>query len=85
MGRLMANAVIVEARGTVEVLDELDLPRAHLEPTVAATDLSQRGYFEHLSDAKMRRVIGWTPRLGLEEGLRLTYEWYAARKGWPSS
>ena len=53
--------------------------KPHLEPIVRATDLSQKGYFEHLSDAKMRRLIGWSPRLGLEEGLRVTYEWYAER------
>jgi CDP-glucose 4,6-dehydratase len=53
--------------------------KPHLEPVVKATDLSQRGYFEHLSDEKMRRVIGWTPRLSLDDGLRLTYDWYAAR------
>jgi len=57
--------------------------KPHLEPIVRATDLSQKGYFEHLSDAKMRRLIGWSPRLGLEEGLRVTYEWYAERgRGW---
>ena len=57
--------------------------KPHLEPIVRATDLSQQGYFEHLSDAKMRRLIGWSPRLGLEEGLRMTYEWYAERgRGW---
>ena len=53
--------------------------KPHLEPIVRATDLSQKGYFEHLSDARMRRVIGWSPRLSLEEGLRLTYQWYAER------
>jgi CDP-glucose 4,6-dehydratase len=49
-----------------------------LAPVVTAIDLSQKGYFEHLSGEKMKRVLGWTPRLTLAEGLRLTYDWYAA-------
>ncbi len=48
-----------------------------IEPVVAANDLSQKGFFEHLSGEKMKRVLGWTPRLTLEEGLRDTYRWYA--------
>ena len=53
-------------------------------PVVAATDLSQKGYFEHLSGEKLRRALGWTPRLTLEEGLLDTYRWYAERgTAWP--
>jgi nucleoside-diphosphate-sugar epimerase len=26
--------------------------------------------------AKIRAVVGWEPRIGLEEGLRRTIEWY---------
>ena len=54
-----------------------------IEPVIAATDLSQKGFFEHLSGEKMKRVLGWTPRLTLEEGLRDTYRWYAEHgTGW---
>ena len=49
-----------------------------VEPVIAATDLSQRGFFEHLSGDRLARTLGWRPRLTLEEGLRDTYEWYAA-------
>lgn len=51
--------------------------KSGFEPVVAATDLSQKDFFEHLSGEKMKRVLGWTPRLTLEEGLRDTYAWYA--------
>lgn len=66
----------------VRVLDLVKLlirvsGKTGIEPVIAATDLSQKNYFEHLSGEKMRRVLGWTPRLGLEEGLRDTYRWYA--------
>jgi len=65
----------------------LDLVRALIavagktgvEPVVAATDLSQKDFFEHLSGEKLRRVVGWTPALSLEEGLADTYRWYAER------
>jgi CDP-glucose 4,6-dehydratase len=50
---------------------------AGVEPVIARTDLSQKDFFEHLSDAKMRRVLGWTPAFSLEDGLRDTYRWYA--------
>jgi CDP-glucose 4,6-dehydratase len=51
--------------------------RTGIAPVVASTDLSQKDFFEHLSGEKMKRVLGWTPRLTLEEGLRDTYRWYA--------
>ena len=51
--------------------------KSRVEPVVAATDLSQKDFFEHLSGEKLRQVLGWTPALSLEEGLADTYRWYA--------
>jgi CDP-glucose 4,6-dehydratase len=54
-----------------------------LEPRVTATDLSQKDFFEHLSGDKLKRTLGWTPSLSLEEGLHDTYRWYEAHgTGW---
>jgi CDP-glucose 4,6-dehydratase len=35
---------------------------------------------QYVSTEKIARVCGWAPQVGLEEGLRRTYEWYAARR-----
>jgi CDP-glucose 4,6-dehydratase len=51
--------------------------KTHLTPIVKAIDLSQQGYFEHLSGEKIKHRLGWRPRFSLEEGLQLTYTWYA--------
>ncbi len=31
---------------------------------------------------KARRLLGWEPRISLEEGLEKTVEWYLANRGW---
>jgi CDP-glucose 4,6-dehydratase len=54
-----------------------------VEPVVTSTDLSQKGFFEHLSGEKLRCALGWTPMHTLEDGLRDTYRWYAEHgTGW---
>jgi CDP-glucose 4,6-dehydratase len=34
----------------------------------------------YVSNAKLTAATGWTPRIGLDEGLRRTVEWYAAAR-----
>jgi CDP-glucose 4,6-dehydratase len=36
---------------------------------------------QYVDTTKIARVTGWAPRITLEEGLRRTYDWYAARAG----
>jgi len=33
---------------------------------------------------KARRLLGWEPQVNLEEGLRLTVDWYMKERGWAS-
>lgn len=56
--------------------------RPDLEPEVRATDLSQAGYFEHLSDFKIRTRTPWRAETPLDAGLRETVDWYRKRDGW---
>ncbi|MDX6702562.1 MAG: GDP-mannose 4,6 dehydratase, partial [Baekduia sp.] len=35
---------------------------------------------QYVDITKIRETCGWEPRVGLEEGLRRTLDWYAARR-----
>jgi dTDP-glucose 4,6-dehydratase len=35
-----------------------------------------------LDSSKIRRELGWQPRIGWEDGLRATVEWYRANRAW---
>ena len=39
---------------------------------------------QRLDTAKVRRVLGWTPRVGLKDGLRDTIAWYRSYLGVPA-
>ncbi|HEY2429247.1 MAG TPA: hypothetical protein VGI06_09975, partial [Acidimicrobiales bacterium] len=51
-----------------------------LEPLVLGTATSEI-QDQWLSAAKARRVLGWSPRHGLEDGLALTVAWYRSFLG----
>ncbi len=52
------------------------MERSDLEPIIlGATAAEAHAHF--LSAAKARHMLGWTPRLGMEEGLRRTIAWYS--------
>src|SRR3954452_2994175 len=54
------------------ILGQMDSP---LEPDVR-NEASNEIIHQYLSADKARRVLGWTPMFGLEEGLRRTIGWY---------
>ena len=55
----------------------LRLMRSDLEPDVR-NEATHEIPHQHLSAAKARRVLDWSPRFGLEEGLARTIAWYRA-------
>ena len=79
---IRGEAFNVTAAEPVSVLDLVDTiiaisGKSHIRPVVENRDLSQKGTYEHLSSDKIQRTLNWRPRVSLEEGLRLTYDWYA--------
>jgi CDP-glucose 4,6-dehydratase len=55
------------------ILVEVGRPDLTLDIRSTAHNEIERQY---LDSSKARRVLGWQPRFGLEEGLRLTVSWY---------
>jgi CDP-glucose 4,6-dehydratase len=49
----------------------------HLEPDIRNQAVGEIPH-QHLSAARARSVLGWTPRFGLEAALSETVEWYRA-------
>lgn len=60
----------------------VELARSQLEP-VTADSVQTEIRDMQLSPEKARRVLGWNPRIGFDEGLKRTVAWYQAylRKG----
>ncbi len=83
-GNQPTNLAIVES--ICDMLDEL-------RPTVS----SHRAWIQHVTDrpghdrryamdiTKIRRDLGWAPRHSMEQGLRLTVEWFLGHSDWISS
>jgi CDP-glucose 4,6-dehydratase len=65
----------------VTVLQLVDEIQRQLGTTLAPIVLDEASHeipHQYLSAAKARRVLGWTPRFTLEEGLARTIAWYRA-------
>lgn len=62
------------------VLDEVDEPGGRVEP--ADGDVPARDHRRALDDDKIRRELGWHPRIEFTTGLAGTVHWYRANPGW---
>lgn len=49
-------------------------------PPVLTNDVKSFGHRFRFSNAKLR-AIGWTPRIGVDEGMQQAHAWFAARGG----
>ncbi len=74
------SGVPLRALDIVEVMCRL--AGVELEPDVRGSGVPQGEIKRHWIDSsKLHRLSGWEPRVGLEEGLALTLDWYRAHPG----
>jgi nucleoside-diphosphate-sugar epimerase len=53
-----------------------------LEPDIRGTGVPHAEIDRQFLDSTaLRTELGWQPRVGLDEGLRRTWDWYLARLG----
>ncbi|HEX2778788.1 MAG TPA: NAD-dependent epimerase/dehydratase family protein [Gemmatimonadaceae bacterium] len=63
----------------VEIAEILNRVSGHGVPLQLAPKRPGEQQHSWVAIEKARRVLGWSPEVGLEDGLRRTYEWFAAR------
>ncbi|MBM3860823.1 MAG: dTDP-glucose 4,6-dehydratase [Verrucomicrobia bacterium] len=67
------------------ILDELEPERRHAELIKFVTDRPGHDRRYAMNIEKIERELGWRPRFGLEQGLRLTVRWYLDNAAWVKS
>ena len=72
-------ATVLEVVRTIRDLMGKDVPEPRILNTTKGEIREQR-----LDTTKVRRVLGWAPRVSLRDGLRDTIAWYRAYLGAPS-
>lgn len=70
---------VTNAELTSMILRKLDKPETLVRPVQGLRPGHDQRY---AVDTRKLRGLGWTPRVGLEEGLDRTIEWYRARRDW---
>jgi GDP-L-fucose synthase len=63
---------------SIRELAELVLRVVGVDAEIRLDPSKPDGTPRKLMDVSRLRGLGWTPRLGLEDGIRLTYEWFLA-------
>jgi nucleoside-diphosphate-sugar epimerase len=52
--------------------------RVHTEPLLSRQAVDVMGRDQDFSNAKIRRVLGWEPRVDYQAGLQATLDWLAS-------
>ncbi|MCX6771193.1 MAG: GDP-L-fucose synthase [Candidatus Micrarchaeota archaeon] len=74
----VSSGVGVSIRETAEAVAEA----VGFEGKIAWDSSKPDGHMAKVFDTKrMRRILGFNPRVGLKEGIRKTYDWFAANQG----
>jgi dTDP-glucose 4,6-dehydratase len=70
-------------RAICRILDELEPAPAQRERLITfVTDRPGHDRRYAIDATKIRRDIGWSPRIGFEAGIRATVAWYLGNPGW---
>ena len=73
---------VITINRLIEALEGLIHKKAHVQ----YGPLNPADMLANWADvSKARRILGWDPRVGLQEGLRHLVEWYAAERSWAST
>lgn len=79
------GCILNVSSGTETTINQLYEMMARLcavnSPPVYAPERPGDIYRSVLDNTRAKQVLGWTPRVPLEEGLRLTMEWYGSTGG----
>jgi CDP-glucose 4,6-dehydratase len=76
------NVCYEQPLNVIEMVDRLlkAVGRDDLTPQIlnqASNEIRE----QYLNPARAKKVLGWSPRIGLDEGLTRTVAWYRARRG----
>lgn len=73
---------VITINGLIEKLEDLIRKKAKVE----YGPLNPADMMANWADvSKARRLLGWEPKVGLEDGIRHLAEWYAAERSWAST
>ena len=82
-GNQPANLTIVET--ICDLLDAADAGSDHRRLIQFVTDRPGHDRRYAMNITKIRNMLGWEPRHSLDEGMRLTVDWYLSHQEWTAS
>ena len=62
------------------ILNQFDKPKFLIK--FVENDLSKNGISQSINSSKIRRELGWKPKMSFEEGMKSTISWYLNNKEW---